>query len=388
MKVKLGDIIKSAKVHRCGKDQYPVLSMTMHEGIVLQKDRFKKSLASVDQSYYKVVNKGQLVVGFPIDEGVLYIQNVVHQGIMSPAYSVWDVDYEKIDPSYFELSLHSPQAMQFYKGNLRGTTARRRSIPNDVLLQLPINLPSLEEQRKVAAKIGNCEKLISIRNQQLEKMDQLVKSRFIEMFGDPVQNPHKWSTKPLLEMGFCKNGMNFHTGESGIEIHCLGVGDFKDHSVIDGTDNLPIISLNEAPPKERMLQDGDFVFVRSNGNKALVGRCVVIYPYNTPTTYSGFCIRYRLTSSELNTAYLLRVLKTDSMRMKMVGQGANIQNLNQQILSTLNIPIPPIALQNQFADFVAKVDKSKFAGQKALKTYHNLQQSLGQEWMRCQTLDF
>ena len=187
-----------------------------------------------------------------------------------------------------------------------------------------------------------------------------VKSRFIEMFGDSVQNPLNWDTKSLLEMGYCKNGINFHTGESGIEMHCLGVGDFKDHSVIDNIDNLPTISLNEVPSKENMLQDGDIVFVRSNGNKTLVGRCLVIYPHNTPTIYSGFCIRYRLTSCELNTVYLLRVLKTDSMRKKMTGRGANIQNLNQQILATLDIPIPPIELQNQFATFVEQNDKSKF----------------------------
>ena len=108
-----------------------------------------------------------------------------------------------------------------------------------------------------------------------------------------------------------------------------------------------------------MLQDGDIVFVRSNGNKALVGRCLVVYPHNTPTTYSGFCIRYRLTSDEVNTSYLLRVLKADSMRKKMIGHGANIQNLNQKTLATLNIPIPPMELQEQFAEFVNQTDKSK-----------------------------
>ena len=108
-----------------------------------------------------------------------------------------------------------------------------------------------------------------------------------------------------------------------------------------------------------MLQDGDIVFVRSNGNKALVGRCLVIYPRNTPTTYSGFCIRYRLTSREINTVYLLHVLKTDSMRKRMAGRGANIQNLNQQILAALDIPLPPVELQEQFAAFVEQVDKSK-----------------------------
>lgn len=65
---RLGDLIKPAKVIRCGTNQYPVLSMTMHDGIMLQSDRFKKSLASVNQSDYKVVNYGQLAVGFPIDE--------------------------------------------------------------------------------------------------------------------------------------------------------------------------------------------------------------------------------------------------------------------------------------------------------------------------------
>ena len=181
-------------------------------------------------------------------------------------------------------------------------------------------------------------------------------------------------------MGYCKNGMNFHTGDSGIEMHCLGVGDFKDYSVIDGTDHLPTISLNEAPPAESMLQDGDIVFVRSNGNKALVGRCLVVYPRYTPTTYSGFCIRYRLTSNEVNTSYLLRVLKTDSMRKKMAGRGANIQNLNQQILSTLEIPLPPIEQQNQFAAFVEQTDKSKFDNPSELRQTGIVEKSLMQEY--------
>ena len=228
------------------------------------------------------------------------------------------------------------------------------------------NLDSLDKQAKIVEILGNAELVILKRRQQLAELDKLIKARFVEMFGDPVQNSLKWVTKSLLEMGYCKNGVNFHSGDSGIEIHCLGVGDFKDYSVVDGTDYLPTISLSEEPPEESMLQDGDIVFVRSNGNKALVGRCLVVYPHNTPTTYSGFCIRYRLTSNEVNTSYLLRVLKADSMRKKMIGRGANIQNLNQKTLATLNIPIPPMELQEQFAEFVNQTDKSKVVVQKAL----------------------
>ncbi len=229
------------------------------------------------------------------------------------------------------------------------------------LNKLELDIPSIEEQNLRADRLLKLEKINFLCEETLKQLDELVKSRFVEMFGDPVQNPFGWSTRPLLEMGYCKNGMNFHTGDHGIEMHCLGVGDFKDYSIIDETNHLPIVSLNEAPPEESMLQDGDIVFVRSNGNKALVGRCLVVYPRSTPTTYSGFCIRYRLTSDEVNIIYLLRVLKTDSMRERMAGRGANIQNLNQQIISTLNIPIPPLELQEQFAAFVAQVDKLKVA---------------------------
>ena len=179
------------------------------------------------------------------------------------------------------------------------------------------------------------------------------------MFGDPIGNPMAWPTKCLLEMGKCKNGMNFHAGDSGVEIHCLGVGDFKDLSIIKNTGELPVISLNQMPAEDEMLHDGDIVFVRSNGNKMLVGRCLVVYPGEIPTTYSGFCIRYRKDYPEMDTMYLLQLLKMDSTRMKMVGRGVNIQNLNQQILSSLQIPLPPMELQQEFVKFVEQSDKSK-----------------------------
>ena len=233
------------------------------------------------------------------------------------------------------------------------------SLTKSDLLKIKIELPDISIQKKVVDRLSKIEAIIERRKQELLLLDELIKARFVELFGDPVQNPYGWSTRPFLEMGYCKNGMNFHIGDNGVEMHCLGVGDFKDYAVIDGTNHLPIVSLNETPPEESMLQDGDIVFVRSNGNKALVGRCLVVYPHSTPTTYSGFCIRYRLTSAEVDIIYLLYVLKTDSMRKKMEGRGANIQNLNQQILATMDIPTPPMDLQKQFTDFVSKTAKSK-----------------------------
>ena len=265
-----------------------------------------------------------------------------------------------------------------FRSVISGTTIPQ--VTKQGLEKIDVVVSSKENQREIVRQLQLLDSIIEERHKELRYFDALIKSRFIEMFGDPVTNLKGWTTKPLLDMGNCKNGMNFHTGDSGMEMHCLGVGDFKDLSFIDGTDHLPVISLNEAPPEESMLRDGDIVFVRSNGNKALVGRCLVVYPRSTPTTYSGFCIRYRLTSSEVDTTYLLRVLKTDSMRKKMTGRGANIQNLNQQILAALDIPLPPIELQQAFAAFVEQVDKSKFEIQQSLEKLEILKKSLMQQY--------
>ena len=227
--------------------------------------------------------------------------------------------------------------------------------------QEEFELPDKTEQKQIIRIFENLEGIIKKRQYQLQELDTLIKSRFVEMFGDPVRNSKGWVKKPFLDMGNCKNGMNFHYEDTGIEINCLSVGDFKDLTSIDNVEKLPKVSLDRMPPEEYLLKDGDIVFVRSNGNKALVGRSVTVYPGDVPTTFSGFCIRYRKTEKAISVPYLLRVLKTDSMRQKMVGRGANIQNLNQQILGTLEIPVPPIELQNQFAAFAQQTDKLKVA---------------------------
>ena len=253
---------------------------------------------------------------------------------------------------------------------------------NDYLNNTEITIPNLEVQNRIAEVLNKTQELIEKRKEQIEALDELVKSKFIEMFGDPVKNPLGWKLKPFLDSGNCKNGMNFSASESGVELQYVGVGDFKDLSKIDNVNTLGKVSLNKIPSNEYILQDGDILFVRSNGNKDLVGRCLAIYPKGVPTTYSGFCIRYRKTDDKLEIPYLLQVLKTDSMRKNMAGRGANIQNLNQQILGSLMIPVPPIELQSQFTNFIEHVDKLKFEMEKSLKELEDNFNSLMQKAFR------
>lgn len=137
--VPLGKLLKKANAPRARDERYPLLSMTMHDGLIEQSRKFKKRVASRDTSDYKVVTQGQLVVGFPIDEAVLDFQMEYPSALLSPAYGIWDLaDESTTDRSYLTRYLRSPRAVAYYKAKLRGSTARRRSLPEQDFLGHPI----------------------------------------------------------------------------------------------------------------------------------------------------------------------------------------------------------------------------------------------------------
>lgn len=163
-------------------------------------------------------------------------------------------------------------------------------------------------------------------------------------------------------MGYFKNGMNYKQSDSGFNIKFLGVGEFKYGNIISSANILPTLELQEKPNEEYLLKMGDIVFVRSNGSKELVGRSVLVRELEEDTTYSGFCIRYRNQYSEMMPEFLIQLFLNENFKktFKQDSRGANINNLNQQMLSVLKIIVPSIEIQKQFIDFVEQVDKLKF----------------------------
>lgn len=355
------DIMSPAKVVLCGnRKDLPVLSITMHDGIVEQKDRFKKVIASHDTSKYKVVKNGQLVIAFPIDEGLIYTQDVAYEGIMSPAYNVWDVNYENFDRRFLGLYFHSPFAMAYYKDNLRGTTQRRRALPKEVLLSMPIPKPSLSKQKEIVAEIDGISFAISLLQKQISDLDALTQAVFLDMFGDPLINPKHFDKIVLKDCSEFKNGINFSKNETGNEYKFLGVSDFGDKFIINESE-LSSIHLAESLDDEYFLKENDIVFVRSNGSKSMIGRCVMIKNTNSPTTYSGFCIRCRLVKDTIIPVYLLYLLKTNVIvnHITSSGRGCNINNLNQKILGEIPVIMPDLLLQKSFAKKMTSIEETK-----------------------------
>lgn len=328
---RLGEYISEYSVRNKDNEDIQVYSVTNTNGFCTEY--FDKDVASKDQTNYKIVPKGYFAYNpSRINVGSIDCQSVEDRVIVSPLYVVFKAD-ERVDNNYLLHYLKSDIGKTYINELASGSV--RANLKFSILQEFPFHMIPIEEQKEKMAVIAKIDESIACCDSIIEKLDLAVKSRFIEMFGDPVENEKGWEMIPLSELGTCKNGMNFASDEDGIEIAYLGVGDFKDNSRIDGVSGLSQISLNTMPSEEYLLKDEDIVFVRSNGSKELVGRCLAVYPGNEKLTFSGFCIRWRKNSDKVMTDFLLQVLKTENVRILMRGRGANIQNLNQQILGKL-----------------------------------------------------
>ncbi|NBV06886.1 MAG: restriction endonuclease subunit M/S [Proteobacteria bacterium] len=124
----------------------PVMSITMERGLIDQQEKFKKRIASLNISKYKKVYRNELVVGFPIDEGVLGFQTKYEFAAVSPAYKVWKLKRTDINIDFLGIILRSQNMREIYKAKMQGSVDRRRSIPDDVFLEIEIPLPPKEAQ--------------------------------------------------------------------------------------------------------------------------------------------------------------------------------------------------------------------------------------------------
>ncbi len=165
--VALGTILEKVSQKVGVNKNIPIMSITMEKGLIDQGEKFKKRIANIDISKYKLVKRNELVVGFPIDEGVLGFQTKYDLAAVSPAYDVWKIKRDDIPVEYLEKILRSKEAIDLYKLSMKGTANRRRVVPKDIFLSIQIPLPKNENLKKIVKKIT------SLQNENIELLDKI-----------------------------------------------------------------------------------------------------------------------------------------------------------------------------------------------------------------------
>lgn len=242
----------------------------------------------------------------------------------------------------------------------QGRGATVKGVTLDFMKKLNVPVPSMAVQTQIVNELDKLNELIELKRNQLKDLDTLAQSLFYETFGDPLENPKRWNVGMLSEYATFKNGLNFTPTDNGNKIKCLGVGDFKSNRFIN-TENLQEINIVETISEEYLLKDGDIILVRSNGNKALIGRSIMYVSDNSLVTFSGFCIRCRYNREMLAPLFLSYYLSCGAIRKYITsqGKGCNISNLNQKILSGIPLILPPLSLQEEFAAKIEAIEAQK-----------------------------
>lgn len=192
---------------------------------------------------------------------------------------------------------------------------------------------------------------------------------------------NKWPTTRLGDLAEFRNGVNYDKRSFGEGVKVVGVADFQDYTK-------PLYGeLKEINPKgivteRNILRDGDIVFVRSNGNRQLIGRSLFIEEPPEEITHSAFTIRLRFASPKVQPKFYAYCFRTPLIRQALsaYGGGTNINNLNQDILNALEVPLPPLSVQRRIADILSTYDELIENNTQRIKILEEMARALYREW--------
>ena len=258
-----------------------------------------------------------------------------------------------------------------------GRGVAQNNINMTILRNFEIPLPPLAEQRKIAAVLDKISDLIAKRRTQLDKLDELVKSRFIEMFGDTVLNPYDWNKDFLGTVCNVRDGTH-----DSPQYYQIGYPLVTSKNVTAGKIDLSNCSLiSEADYNkinERSKVDKGDIIMPMIGT---VGKPVIVEIEPNFAIKNVALIKFRQASKVLNI-YIRTLLQSDYFDDAVISKirGGTQKFISLGDIRNLEVLVPPIELQNQFAAFVKQTDKSKLAIQKNLEKLEILRKSLMQKY--------
>ncbi|MBA2905663.1 restriction endonuclease subunit S [Clostridium saccharobutylicum] len=246
------------------------------------------------------------------------------------------------------------------------------------LKNLKIIIPPLEIQKKIINVLEKSEKALEKRMESIKLLDELVKSRFIEMFGDPALNPKGWEKGKIADIVIkTQYGTGSKADEKNGEFKVLRMNNITYNGQWDFS-SMKYVDLDEKEQEKYLVYKGEVLFNRTN-SKELVGKTAV-YKEEEPMAYAGYLVK-AIPNERANGEFISTYMNSKYIKSRLLNMAKNIvgmANINAEEFKKIDVYIPPIELQNQFADFVKQVDKLKFEMQKSLEEMENNFNSLMQ----------
>lgn len=349
--VRLGDYIQEYTVRNKKEEDIPVYSVTNTQGFC--RDYFGKEVASKNKSTYKIVPKGFFAYNpSRINVGSVDWQRIEDKVLVSPLYNVFSVS-EKVYQQYLYYYLKSDKILHYIKEFATGSV--RDNLKLSILYEFPICLPEVDRQKEIACLLDKVQEIIQIYKKQLKKLDELVKSRFVEMFGDPIKNEKVWEKVKLGER------CDIITGNTPSRADPENYGNFIEWIKSDNI-NTPYTVITQAQEflsvkgfqKCRYVEAGSILMTCIAGSINCIGNVAIT---NRRVAFNQQINAIVPKQDNVLYLYWLMILSkpvihnTINMALKGI--------LSKKQLSEILFPFPSVNLQNQFAAFVAQVDKSK-----------------------------
>ena len=262
------------------------------------------------------------------------------------------------------------------------TTVTIPSLTKANILQIHIHLPSMEDQWKIVQKFEAVESLISHRQDEIHDLDQLIKARFVEMFGDPEYNNKGWPLKYLNDLCNIGSSKRIYQEEQTMEgVPFWRISDLvskMDTGNVESSLFIPESRYEELKEQGLVPEPGD-ILVTSRGT---LGRCYIVDPDDRFYFQDGMISWLSNYSDEITPLYIQYLFDMSGFRKQIDGlqAGSTVAYLSITMLKKLNVMVPSRKLQEQFAAFVSQVDKSKLSIQASLDQLETLKQSLMQKY--------
>ncbi len=370
MKVRLGDYIQEYSVRNKAVEDIPVYSVTNTQGFC--RDFFVKEVASKDKSTYKIVPKGCFAFNpSRINVGSVDWQRYEDRVIVSPLYNVFSVS-PLLDQQYLYYYLKSDFALQRIRTVAIGSV--RDNLKLDMLYEFPIEIPDIKTQKDVAHRLDSVKNVISLRGKELQTLDNLIKARFVEMFGDPRLNPFELPIKHLEELGTWNSGGTPSRSNPDYfigDINWYSAGELNSLYLDESIEKITQKAIDRSAAK--LFKAGSMLVGMYDTAAFKMG----ILKEDSASNQACACIEPNETVEIVWLYYELQLMKDFFLSQR---RGIRQKNLSLGMIKAFEVPVAELTKQQAFVSIVSQVDKSKFAVQKALEKAQLLFDSLMQQY--------